>query len=77
MEQITLVFLIGAFILFLAQFVWKKERMLNYFGFFSAVSLVVLSLMDNDLSVAGESLAVMIVTGFALVLYSVSRMLKA
>ena len=51
--------------------------MLNYFGFFSAVSLVVLSLMDNDLSVSGDNLAVMIVTGFAFVLYSMSRMLKA
>ena len=77
MELITLIFLIGAFILFLAQFIWKKERMLNYFGFFSAVSLVVLSLMDNDLSVSGDNLAVMIVTGFAFVLYSMSRMLKA
>lgn len=72
-----MIFLIGAFILFLAQFIWKKERMLNYFGFFSAVSLVVLSLMDNDLSVSGDNLAVMIVTGFAFVLYSMSRMLKA
>lgn len=72
-----MIFLIGAFILFLAQFIWKKERMLNYFGFFSAVSLVVLSLMDNDLSVSGDNLAVMIVTGFAFILYSMSRMLKA
>lgn len=77
MEQITLVFLIGAFILFLCQFIWKKERVLQYMGFFTSVSVVILSLMDDDLATAVDSLAVMITMGFALVLYSVTRLFKA
>lgn len=75
MEQITLIFLIGTFILFLIQFKWK-DYPLKIMGFFASVSTVVLSLRDTELSATPELLAVMLVTGFAFTLFNVVGMLK-
>lgn len=76
MEQITLVFLIGAFLLFLLQMRFKNEYPLKVMGFFSSASVVALSLTDSELALYPEGLTIMLVTGFALTLYSIVGMLR-
>lgn len=76
MEQITLVFLIGAFILFLLQMRWKKEISLKMIGLFASVSVIALSLIDPELATEGESLAIMVLSGFALTMYSLLGLYK-
>lgn len=76
MEQITLVFLIGAFILFLLQMRWKKEIPLKMIGLFASVSVIALSLIDPELATEGESLAIMVLSGFALTMYSLLGLYK-
>lgn len=76
MEQITLVFLIGAFILFLLQLKWKKEIPLKMIGLFASVSVIALSLIDPELATEGESLAIMVLSGFALTMYSLLGLYK-
>lgn len=76
MEQITLVFLIGAFALFLIQMKWRHEFSIKIMGFFASVSVVALSLMDADLIATPEWMTVMVVTGFAFTLFFLVRMLE-
>ena len=76
MEQITLVFLIGAFILFLLQLKWKKEIPLKMIGLFASVSVIALSLIDPELATEGESFAIMVLSGFALTMYSLLGLYK-
>lgn len=76
MEQITLIFLIGAFILFLAQVVIKKELVLNHFGFLTDVTLIALTLADSELKMVESAFSVMLITGFALSLFSLTRIFK-
>lgn len=76
MEQITLVFLIGAFVLFLLQLKYRKEYSLKVLGFFASVSLVALSLMDAELTTNSGSLAIMLGSGFALTIYTLLGMVR-
>lgn len=76
MEQITLVFLIGAFILFLMQVKFKNETSVKVMGLLTSVSSVALSLIDPELVANGNLMAVMVACGFGLTLYNVIGLYK-
>lgn len=76
MEQITLVFLIGAFILFMAQFKIKHALPVRVMGLVASVSTIMLSLVDPILAEQSAWLTIMIVTGFGLTLYNLLAIYK-
>lgn len=76
MEQITLVFLIGAFVLFLIQMKYPKQYPIKVMGFFASVSVIALSLSDAQLMDNPGGMAVMLASGFAFALYTIIGMLK-
>lgn len=76
MEQITLVFLIGAFILFLIQFRFTKIFPIRIMGLFTGMSVVALTLSDNELATFPEGVTIMVIAGFIFTLYALVGMLK-